>query len=59
VANQLLAAAEQWALERGFSHLGSDARLDNLVSHSWHRAAGFAEVERIVAFAKPLARNSK
>jgi len=58
VANQLLAVAEQWAIDRGFSHLGSDARLHNDVSHSWHRAAGFAEIERIVAFAKPLARNS-
>ncbi len=54
VARALLAAAEAWARERGLSHLGSDALLDNQASHAWHRAAGFAEVERLVVFGKPL-----
>jgi aminoglycoside 6'-N-acetyltransferase I len=54
VARALLAAAEAWARERGLTHLGSDALLDNAASHTWHRAAGFGEVVRLVAFAKPL-----
>jgi aminoglycoside 6'-N-acetyltransferase I len=54
VALALLAAVEQWARERGLSHLGSDALLDNEVSHRWHAAAGFGEVERLVVFGKPL-----
>lgn len=55
VASALLAAAEAWARDRGLDHLGSDALLDNEASHAWHRAAGFAEVVRLVVFAKPLA----
>ena len=54
LARDLLAAAERWARERGLTHFGSDALLDNETSHAWHRAAGFAEVVRLVAFQKPL-----
>src|SRR5687768_16020926 len=54
VARALLAAVERWALAQGLGHLGSDALLDNEVSHRWHAAAGFAEVERLVVFGKPL-----
>ena len=54
VAKALLTAAEAWATEQGFGWLGSDARLDNPASHAWHRAAGFAEVEQLVIFGKPL-----
>ena len=54
VASALLAAVEAWARRQGFDHLGSDALLDNDVSHLWHRNAGFGEVERIVIFGKPL-----
>ncbi len=52
VGRALLAAGEQWARERGFARFGSDALIDNHVSHAWHEAAGFAEVERFVAFVK-------
>jgi aminoglycoside 6'-N-acetyltransferase I len=55
VGRALLAAAEQWARDRGLSHFGSDALLDNAMSHAWHRAAGFEEVVRVVTFQKPLA----
>ena len=55
VARALLAAVEGWAREQGLGYLGSDALLDNEVSHAWHRAAGFAEVERLVVFGKSLA----
>lgn len=54
VARALLEAAEQWARDRGYRHFGSDALLDNEASHAWHRAAGFAEVVRVVAFAKAI-----
>ncbi len=54
VARALLEAAEQWARDRGLAHFGSDALLDNEASHAWHRAAGFEEVVRLVAFQKPL-----
>ena len=54
VATALLAKAEQWAREKGFKWLGSDAELMNRDSHAWHKAAGFAEVERLVVFGKPL-----
>ena len=54
VAGQLLSAVEAWARSQGISWLGSDALIDNDESHAWHRSAGFAEIERIVVFGKPL-----
>jgi len=54
VARALLAAAEAWARGQGYGHLGSDALLGNEASHAWHRAAGFAEVERLVVFGKRI-----
>ena len=56
VACELLAAVEQWARSQGLDWLGSDALLDNGVSHAWHSAVGFAEIERLVVFGKPLDR---
>ncbi|MEA3015377.1 MAG: aminoglycoside 6-N-acetyltransferase [Sphingomonadales bacterium] len=54
IARALLAAAEAWARDRGFGHLGSDALIDNEASRAWHRAAGFAEIERLVVFGKRI-----
>jgi aminoglycoside 6'-N-acetyltransferase I len=54
IARALLKAGEQWALGQGFTHLGSDALVDDEASHAWHRAAGFAEVERLIVFGKAL-----
>jgi aminoglycoside 6'-N-acetyltransferase I len=54
VGRALLDSAEQWARGEGHDYLGSDALLDNEASHAWHRAAGFAEVERLVVFGKRL-----
>jgi aminoglycoside 6'-N-acetyltransferase I len=54
VASALVGKAEEWARGKGFSWLGSDAVIDNDQSHAWHRAAGFAEVERLVVFGKRL-----
>lgn len=54
VGGALLAAAEQWAREHGYSELASDALIDNQVSHAAHRALGFDEVVRTVHFRKAL-----
>lgn len=50
----LMSAAEQWAKERGYGELASDAELDNAGSHKAHQALGFEEVERTVHFRKRL-----
>jgi aminoglycoside 6'-N-acetyltransferase I len=54
VGRALIAAVEDWARQRGFHELGSDALLDNLLSHAAHRALGFEERERTVNFRKFL-----
>ena len=54
VARALLAAGEQWARARGLTHFGSDVQIDNQASLAWHEAAGFGEVERLVAFARRI-----
>ncbi len=50
----LLDAAENWARAQGYTEMASDALLDNVVSHKAHAAAGYAEMERLVVFRKPL-----
>src|SRR5690349_18744194 len=54
IGRQLIAAVEDWARGRGFHELGSDALLDNIMSHAAHRALGFEERERTVSFRKFL-----
>jgi aminoglycoside 6'-N-acetyltransferase I len=50
----LMAAAENWARECGYSELASDAVIDNLRSERAHLALGFVEVERAIHFRKDL-----
>jgi aminoglycoside 6'-N-acetyltransferase I len=50
----LLRAAEQWARDQGYTEMGSDALMDNLVSHEAHKRSGYIEVDRVVTFRKPL-----
>ena len=50
----LLEAAEDWARSAGYSEMGSDALLDNTLSHLAHRRSGYEEVERLVTFRKSL-----
>lgn len=50
----LIEAAEAWARSAGYTEMGSDALLDNLVSHRAHERLGYAEVVRLVAFRKSL-----
>jgi aminoglycoside 6'-N-acetyltransferase I len=54
VGRALLAAAEDWARAKGYSEIGSDALLDNVVSQRAHVRSGYAEVERLVVFRKVL-----
>lgn len=54
IGGALVRAAEEWAVEHGYTEMASDALLDNQVSHRAHAAAGFAEVERAIRFRKTL-----
>jgi aminoglycoside 6'-N-acetyltransferase I len=54
VGRALLTAAEDWARANGYSEIGSDALLDNVVSHEAHERSGYAEVVRLVVFRKAL-----
>jgi len=54
VGARLIAEVEAFAAARGFREIGSDAEIDNRVSHAAHRAWGFSETERVVYFRKPL-----
>lgn len=54
VARSLVSAVIKWAAELGYREIGSDAPLDNVVSHAVHRALGFSETRRVVFFRKPL-----
>jgi aminoglycoside 6'-N-acetyltransferase I len=50
----LMAAAEAWALARGYREMASDALLENTVSHAAHKRLGYDEVGRVVQFRKVL-----
>lgn len=54
IGRLLLRSIQSWAHERGCSELASDAHLDNLASHAFHRALGFEETDRVVYFRKAL-----
>jgi aminoglycoside 6'-N-acetyltransferase I len=54
IGRALVAAVEDWARQRGFRELGSDALQDNALGLTAHRALGFEERERTVAFRKLL-----
>src|SRR5579883_321590 len=48
VGARLVAHLEAFLRERGFREFGSDALIDDRVSHAAHAAWGFAETERVV-----------
>jgi aminoglycoside 6'-N-acetyltransferase I len=56
VGRALVRAAEQWALENGYTEMASDALLENIDSERAHKALGFEEVERAIRFRKTLKR---
>jgi aminoglycoside 6'-N-acetyltransferase I len=51
----LIRYLEVFLAARGYRELGSDALIDNSISHESHRRWGFSETERVVYFRKPLA----
>jgi len=55
VGSRLVAAAEDWARQRGALEFASGCELGNLVSERAHRALGFEETHRTIHFRKPLA----
>ncbi|MBR3431463.1 MAG: GNAT family N-acetyltransferase [Clostridia bacterium] len=54
IARRLLSASESWAKARGCTEFASDCELDNTDSQRFHRAVGFEEANRIVAYVKKL-----
>ena len=50
----LLEAAEAWARTQGYQEMGSDALLENHVSHMAHERSGYTEVDRVVTYRKDL-----
>ncbi len=54
IGRVLMAAVEAWARARGFTELGSDADLHNLLGQRAHLALGFEERSRNVYFRKKL-----
>jgi aminoglycoside 6'-N-acetyltransferase I len=54
VGEELVAAAEAWAIEQGCREMASDCLVQNRVSLQAHLALGYAEVERLIHFKKQL-----
>jgi len=54
IAARLVADIEGFVKGLGFREIGSDAQIENRVSHAAHAAWGFAETERVVYFRKIL-----
>ena len=50
----LIRYVEDFLVARGYRELGSDALMDNRLSHDSHRGWGFTETERVVYFRKSL-----
>lgn len=54
IGSLLIAEAEKWAMEKGFSELASDTEIENQGSIQKHIALGFTEVGRTIHFMKKL-----
>ncbi len=52
IGRNLLRSVQLWAQEQGCFELASDANLDNIKSHAFHKALGFEETERVIYFRK-------
>lgn len=50
----LIGAAEEWALQQGYTEMGSDALIDNDVSVEAHQRIGYTIVDRVVTMRKSL-----
>jgi aminoglycoside 6'-N-acetyltransferase I len=54
VGRALVAAAEQWARERGLHEMASDTAISNEAGLKAHLALGYKEIERVIHLAKEL-----
>ncbi len=54
IGRRLMERVEAFVVHRGFREIGSDAEIENRISHAAHSGWGFAETERVVYFRKPL-----
>jgi aminoglycoside 6'-N-acetyltransferase I len=54
IGRLLVGAAEGWARSKGYTQLGSDALMDNVLAAKAHEALGFRTVEAIRSFIKDL-----
>ena len=54
IARRLLGACEDWARKQGCTEFASDCELTNTESQEFHKAVGFEEANRIVAYARKL-----
>ena len=54
IARELVAACENWAKGQGCTEFASDCELTNTESQAFHRAIGFEEANRIVAYVRKI-----
>lgn len=54
IGKALLDYSSQFLKEKGCKELGSDALIDNTISHKFHEKMGFKEVERVVCYIRKL-----
>ena len=54
IARELISACEKWAGDRGCTEFGSDCELTNTESQAFHKAVGFEEANRLVAFVRKI-----
>ena len=54
IARRLLNACEDWAREQGCTEFASDCELTNAESQEFHRAVGFEEANRIIAYVRKI-----
>jgi aminoglycoside 6'-N-acetyltransferase I len=54
VGRKFVQAVEDWARSLGIHEVGSDAELQNTLSHICHEKWGFEETERVIYYRKNL-----
>ena len=54
IARELVSACGQWAKDKGCTEFASDCELVNTVSQAFHRAIGFEEANRLVAYVRKI-----
>lgn len=59
VGRLMVQKSEAWASKHGGTHLASDAKLENVTSHKFHKSLGFEEVERSVHYIKACGLDAK